>query len=205
MTLPGGPQVPRRTDLPVPAVGHFQSHDRSVNRRVSDRFESTAAIGRRPFELDRSSKRSPTARQRRSTPDKCHCCMARRRCRGQVTERPRPIVRSRTAGESDLARRPVAAFEPGLDRCQALAKQLHLRQDFSLLGLDLRFFLSQHRCRARGATNAIGWYKDKTLKPRGASLRLNQYRFASPARIDRRQAPPTPAHGGATRPRNRPA
>ena len=205
MTLPGGPQVPRRTDLPVPAVGHFQSHDRSVNRRVSDRFESTAAIGRRPFELDRSSKRSPTARQRRSTPDKCHCCMARRRCRGQVTERPQRIVRSRTAGRSGLARRPSPLFVPRLDRSQALADQLHLRQELTLLSLDLRFFLTQHRCRARGATNAIGWCKDKTLKPHGASLRQNQYRFASPARIDLRLAAPTPAQSVATRLRNRPA
>ena len=116
--------------------GHFQSYDRSGNRHVSDRFESTAAIGRRPFELDRSPKRSPTARQRRSAPGApgksgvraaeqalpTICCPSRRRgqrrqsigcClsprRGGLTLTAKPTF-SPTAG-GGVSLRPVAAFD----------------------------------------------------------------------------------------------
>jgi hypothetical protein len=41
-------------------IGHFRSYDRSGNRDANDRFQSTAAIGRRPLEWARSPKQSLT-------------------------------------------------------------------------------------------------------------------------------------------------
>ena len=50
-------------------VGHFRSSDWSGNRRANDRFQSTAAIRRRPLKHHRSPKQSPDILRRRSRSD----------------------------------------------------------------------------------------------------------------------------------------
>ena len=56
----GRPLCSRQPSLdaagPIAPLGHLQSYDRSGNRRANDRFQSTAAIGRRPLERDHSPK-----------------------------------------------------------------------------------------------------------------------------------------------------
>lgn len=50
-------------------IGHFQSYDRSGNRRADDRFQSAAAIGLRPRERDPSPKLPLTVLRPWSTSD----------------------------------------------------------------------------------------------------------------------------------------
>ena len=46
-------------------VGHFRSSDRPKNRRANDRYQSTAAIGRRQLKHDHSPKQSPAVSRHR--------------------------------------------------------------------------------------------------------------------------------------------